>query len=50
MQAGENIIKIPYKIDTGREGNIMPPYIFKMLLKNSMEEQLKKSIKSHIRL
>ena len=36
MQAGENIIEIPYKIDTGSEGNIMP-YIYskiKISLKN----------------
>ena len=33
MQAGKNIIEIPYKIDTGSDGNIMPLYIFKKLLK-----------------
>ena len=49
-QGGENIIKIPYKIDTGSEGNIMPLYIFKKLFKNTTEDQLGKSIKSHIRL
>ena len=31
MQAGDNSIVIPYKIDTGREGNIMPLFIFKKL-------------------
>ena len=41
MQAGENIIEIPYKIDTGNEGNIMPLYIFKKLFKNTIEDQLK---------
>ena len=40
MQAGEDIVKIPYKIDTGSEGNIMPLYIFKRLFKNTIEEQL----------
>ena len=33
MQAGGNTIEIPYKIDTGSEGNIMPLFIFKKLLK-----------------
>ena len=28
-QVGKNSIEIPYKIDTGSEGNIMPLYIFK---------------------
>ena len=41
---------MPYKIDMGSEGNIMPLYIFKKLFKNVTVEQLKKSIKSHIRL
>ena len=45
MQAGENIIEIPYKIDTGSEGNIMPLYIIKKLFKNTTEDQLRKSIK-----
>ena len=49
-QAGENIIEIPYKIDTGSEGNTTPLYIFKKLFKNTTEDQLKKSIKVHIRL
>ena len=46
MQAGENIVEVPYKIDTGSEGNIMPLYIFKKLFKITTEEQLKKSIKA----
>ena len=50
MQAGRNTIKIPYKIDTGSEGNIMLLFMFKKLFKNTTEEQLQKSIKSHIRL
>ena len=29
MQAGRNTIEIPYKIDTGSEGNIMPLFMFK---------------------
>ena len=28
---GKNKVKIPYKIDTGSEGNIMPLYIFKKI-------------------
>ena len=28
MQVGETTLEIPYKIDTGSEGNIMPLYIF----------------------
>ena len=29
MQVSKSTIKIPYKIDTGSESNLMPPYIFK---------------------
>ena len=50
VQAGKHIIEIPYKIDTGSEGNIMLLYIFKKLFKNTTEDQLKNFIKSHIRL
>ena len=50
MQAGRNTIEILYKIDTGSEGNILPLFMFKTLFKNTTEEQLQKSIKSHIRL
>ena len=28
MQVGETALEIPYKIDTGSEGNLMPLYIF----------------------
>ena len=28
MQVGDNALKVPYKIDTGSEGNLMPLYIF----------------------
>ena len=45
MQADENTIKIPYRIDTSSEGNLMPMYIFKMLCSSRSVEQLKKSIK-----
>ena len=50
MQAGKTATEIPYKIDTGSEGNIMPLYIFKKLFKNMLEDQLKGSIKSNIKL
>ena len=39
-QVGRNTIEIPYKIDTGSEGNIMPLFMFKRLFKNITEEQL----------
>ena len=47
MQVGKNMVEIPYKIDTGSKGNIMPLYIFKKLFKDMMDEQLEKSIKQH---
>ena len=50
MQVGKTATEIPYKIDTGSEGNIMPLYIFKKLFKNMPEEQVKGSIKSNIKL
>ena len=28
MQVGKTALEIPYKIDTGSEGNLMPLYIF----------------------
>ena len=43
IQAGENIIEIPYKINTGSEGNIMPLYIFK---KNCLKIQEKTNSKN----
>ena len=49
MQVGENTIEVPYKIDTGSEGNLMPLYIFKRLFKNMPEEQLKGSMKGNIK-
>ena len=50
MQVSKTTVEIPYKIDMGREGNIMPLYIFKKLFKNMTEEQLKRSIKGNIKL
>ena len=50
MQVGRNTIIIPYKIDMGSKGNIMPLFMFKKLFRNVTEEQLQKSIKGYIRL
>ena len=50
MQAGGNTIEIPYKIDTGSEGNIMPLFMFKKLFKNTIKSSCKNPSKSHIRL
>ena len=49
MQGGKTTIEVPYKIDTGSEGNLMPLYIQK-LFKNMLEEQLEGSIKSNVKL
>ena len=49
-QVGKTTVEIPYKIDTGSKGNIMPLYIFKKLFKNMTEEQLIRSIKGNIKL
>ena len=49
-QAGGNTVEILYKIDTGNEGNVMPLFMFKKLFKNTTEDQLQKSIQSHVRL
>ena len=49
-QSGGNSIVIPCKIDTRSKGNIMPLFIFKKLFRNVIEEQLKRTIKGHIRL
>ena len=49
-QVGKTTIEVPYKIDTGSEGNLMPLYIFKRLFKDMPEEQLKCSVKSNIKL
>ena len=50
MQVGEITIEVPYKIDTGSEGNLMTLYIFKKLSKNMPEERLKSSIKGNMKL
>ena len=50
MHAGDNKIIVPYKIDTGSEGNIMPWHIFKRLFKNITEADIKKTIKRQIKL
>ena len=50
MHAGTNNIVIPYKIDMGSKGKIMPWHIFKRLFKNSTEDELKNTIKGHIKL
>ena len=36
MQVSKNTVKIPYKIYTSSEGNLMPIYIFKKLCKTSV--------------
>ena len=44
---GSNNMIIPYKIDTGSDGNIMPWYIFIKLFSRVTESQLTKPLKSH---
>ena len=41
---------IPYKIDTGSDGNIMPWYIFKKLFPRVTVSQFTRTIKNHIKL
>ena len=50
MQVCNNMLKVPYKVDTGSEGNLMLLYIFKTLFRNELVEQLKRSIKGNIKL
>ena len=50
MQVSDNTIKVPYKIDTGSEGDLMLLYILKKLFRNKSVEQLKRSIKGNIKL
>ena len=50
MCIGSNNMIIPYKIDTGSDGNIIPWYIFKKLFPRVSESQLTKTIKDHIKL
>ena len=38
--AGKNDIMVSYKIDTGRDGNIMPLHMYKKLFPNITNEQL----------
>ena len=47
---GSNNMIIPYKIDTGSDGNKMPWYIFKKLFPRVTESQLRRTIKNHIKL
>ena len=50
MQVGNNTLKVPHKIDTSSEGNLMLLYIFKKVVRNVSVEQLKWSIKGNINL
>ena len=50
MCAGTNNIVFLYKIDMGSKGNIMLWHIFKRLFKNITEDELRKTIKGHIKL
>ena len=50
MQVGKVSLEVPYKIDTGSEGNIMPLYIFQKLFANIGKDQLKSSVKGNIKL
>ena len=45
MHAGNNKIMIPYKIDRGSDGNIMPWYIFKKLFPRVTEAVLENTVK-----
>ena len=40
MLAGPNNAMIPYKVDTGSGGNIMPLHIYKKLFPKTTNEQL----------
>ena len=50
MQVEKVLLEVPYKVDTGSEGNIMPLYIFQKLFANIGEDQLKRSVKGNIKL
>ena len=50
MQVGKTALEIPYKIDTGSEGNIMLLYIFLKLFASISGDQLKRSVKGNIKL
>ena len=47
---GKTALEIPYKIDTGSEGNLMSLYIFQKLFANMSKEQLKRLVKGNIKL
>ena len=38
--AGQSKILVPYKNDTGNDGNIMPLHVYKTLFPNATNEQL----------
>ena len=48
--AGQNNIIVPYKIDTGSNGNIMPAHVFRRLFPNVTNEQLAKTKNKHVLL
>ena len=50
MYIDNNNVIIPYKIETGSDGNIMPWYIFKKFFPRVTESQLAKTVKNHIKL
>ena len=50
MQADKTALEIPYKIDTGSEGNIMPLYIFQKLFASISKDQFKRLAKGNIKL
>ena len=45
-----NNMIIPYKIDTGSDGNIMPWHIFKKLSPRVTNSQLAETFKKHLKL
>ena len=42
MQVGETALEIPYKINTGSEGNLMPLYIFKKTVQKHEQRTIEK--------
>ena len=46
IHTSDNKLTVPYKIDTGSDGSIMPWYIFKKLFPWVTEAELKKPLKS----
>ena len=50
IHAGDKKLRVPYKIDTGSDGNIISGYIFKKLFPRVTEVKIKKTIKRHIKL